>query len=220
MVKKILGSQYLKPTIQAGAPMSQTKSKAEKRKEEIMEAAMKCFNKKGYYRTSIDEIAQRAGLTKGAVYYYFKSKQKLFIELFNYKMDPYFEKFALRDGARGNAADQILNPIAEQAETDFAKNLEIHKLGIEFLYVSSREKNVRQEASLFYKKKTVFFSEIITAGVKAGTFKKIDMESVARNLNCLSVGFFLLYFATDGYFDPHEQHAINMKIFFEGIRRK
>jgi len=56
--------------------MQQLKNKSEKRKEEILEAALKCFNKKGYYRTSIDEIAHKTGLTKGAVYYYFKSKKK------------------------------------------------------------------------------------------------------------------------------------------------
>jgi AcrR family transcriptional regulator len=199
--------------------MAQVKNKSEKRKEEILEAALKCFNKKGYYRTSIDEIAHKTGLTKGAVYYYFKSKKKLFIELFNFKMNPYFEKFA-RQGAGGeSAAEQIWKTIVQQADRDFDNNLEIHKLALEFLYVSSREKDVRQEASSFYKKKTVFFTNAIAAGVKSGAFKDLNPEMVAWNLNFLSIGFFLLYFATNGDFNPLKQHAINLKIFFEGINR-
>lgn len=199
--------------------MTQLKDKSAKRREQILEAALKCFNKKGYYRTSIDEIALKTGLTKGAVYYYFKSKQRLFIELFNFKINPYFEMLTRQSAGTGNAADQIWNTILQQADRDFEKNLELHKLALEFLYVSTREKDVRREASNFYKKKTVFFTDAVAAGIRAGAFRDLDPATAAWNLNFLSIGFFLLYFATDGHFNPLEQHAANMKIFFEGINR-
>jgi AcrR family transcriptional regulator len=58
--------------------MKTMKGKAKIRKGEIFDAALKCFNKKGYYKTSLDDIAKKIGITKAAIYYYFTiiSKQK------------------------------------------------------------------------------------------------------------------------------------------------
>lgn len=47
----------------------------------IKEAAIRLFGTKGYASTSLDEIATSAGFTKGAVYYYFKSKETLLLDI-------------------------------------------------------------------------------------------------------------------------------------------
>jgi AcrR family transcriptional regulator len=46
-------------------------------KERILAAALALFGERGYTNTSIDEIAARSGLTKGALYYYFKGKEDI-----------------------------------------------------------------------------------------------------------------------------------------------
>lgn len=50
---------------------------AETRRNQILDAAHNLFEKKGYRATTIDDIAKYAGLTKGAVYYHFKSKESI-----------------------------------------------------------------------------------------------------------------------------------------------
>ena len=51
------------------------------RKQAILEAAIGIFSKKGYEKTNMEEIAEKAELSKGILYYYFESKEKLFEEL-------------------------------------------------------------------------------------------------------------------------------------------
>ncbi|MEO1923628.1 MAG: TetR/AcrR family transcriptional regulator [Nautiliaceae bacterium] len=51
-------------------------------KEEILKEALKLFAKKGYARTSLEEIANNVGITKPAIYYYFKNKKHLYNEIF------------------------------------------------------------------------------------------------------------------------------------------
>ncbi|MBI9076987.1 MAG: TetR/AcrR family transcriptional regulator [Desulfatibacillum sp.] len=48
-----------------------------KRKRQIMEAALSCFNENGFTDTSMQEIRQRAGASYGSVYHHFKSKELL-----------------------------------------------------------------------------------------------------------------------------------------------
>jgi AcrR family transcriptional regulator len=51
------------------------------RREQIFQAAMLCFSRKGYYQTTMDDIVAESGLSKGALYWYFKSKKELFLSL-------------------------------------------------------------------------------------------------------------------------------------------
>ena len=53
------------------------------RREEILAAAEKVFEANGYAAATIDAVAAAAGVAKGSIYNYFKSKQDLFTQLFS-----------------------------------------------------------------------------------------------------------------------------------------
>ena len=55
---------------------------SEERKAQIYQAALACFGRKGYHRTTMDDIVAESGLSKGSLYWYFKSKKELFLSLF------------------------------------------------------------------------------------------------------------------------------------------
>ncbi|MFN4319405.1 MAG: TetR/AcrR family transcriptional regulator [Aquificaceae bacterium] len=54
-----------------------------KAKERILQSAKELFAKKGYNHTTVEDIVKHAGLSKGAFYFYFKSKDQLMEELIN-----------------------------------------------------------------------------------------------------------------------------------------
>jgi AcrR family transcriptional regulator len=51
------------------------------RPQEILEAAFAEFSRNGYATTTLDQIAERAGVTKGTIYVYFENKEHLFISM-------------------------------------------------------------------------------------------------------------------------------------------
>jgi AcrR family transcriptional regulator len=61
-------------------PETRRRRKAE-RPQEILEAAFTEFSRNGYATTTLDQIAERAGVTKGTIYVYFESKEQLFISM-------------------------------------------------------------------------------------------------------------------------------------------
>ena len=61
-------------------PETRRRRKAE-RPQEIIEAAFAEFSRNGYSTTTLDQIAERAGVTKGTIYVYFESKEHLFISM-------------------------------------------------------------------------------------------------------------------------------------------
>ncbi|OZI77042.1 TetR/AcrR family transcriptional regulator [Bordetella genomosp. 12] len=69
----------------------------------LLSAAAECFMEQGFYATSIDDVAQRLGATKGRVYHYYRSKTDLFFDVHREGMRRNFEAVrpAMQDGANG-----------------------------------------------------------------------------------------------------------------------
>src|SRR5580658_9647124 len=61
-------------------PETRRRRKAE-RPQEILEAAFCEFSRNGYATTTLEHVAERAGVTKGTIYVYFESKEHLFISM-------------------------------------------------------------------------------------------------------------------------------------------
>ncbi len=63
-------------------PRTETRRRRKaERPQEILEAAFVEFSRNGYATTTLDHIAERAGVTKGTIYVYFENKEHLFISM-------------------------------------------------------------------------------------------------------------------------------------------
>ncbi|QJD86686.1 TetR/AcrR family transcriptional regulator [Cohnella herbarum] len=61
------------------------------KKKQILDAAIRCFARKGFNATSIQEIVDELGMAKGSIYFYFKSKDDLFVSVIEYYGEMLFE---------------------------------------------------------------------------------------------------------------------------------
>lgn len=67
--------------------MRRTKEDAQQTRQRLLQAARELFNEKGFANTTLTEIVQRAGLTRGAAYWHFKSKDEIFITVVEQALD-------------------------------------------------------------------------------------------------------------------------------------
>lgn len=67
--------------------MNKRKIRQKDHRIQILEAAEKIFAKKGFYTTTMEEVAKEARLAKGTIYLYFESKEDLFFEVIERKLD-------------------------------------------------------------------------------------------------------------------------------------
>ena len=158
------------PTVQAAA----TGRKAAQRKastKALMNVALSKFISKGYNATSVEEIAAGAGLTKGAVYFYFKSKANLLHALLDEAerliVDPSI--VALRRGD-GTPRDRLVAFLHSQSQAGLRNSewmMLIILMSVELHgHDDPTEKRLLQISDRM--KSTLF--EIISAGLKDGTF--------------------------------------------------
>jgi AcrR family transcriptional regulator len=187
------------------------------RKENILEAALQCFNKYGYYKTSIDMIAERGKISKGGIYYHFSSKEDLFLELFDFKVNSYFEQLKMYVQSKKDPAERIL-ALAKRTGDLYTENSDFFKFCLEFLSMGVREPGIRRGMTHFYKNTVKTFIELINEGITTGRLKKMDPEKTARVMYFLIMGTFFTYFSTNIDFDLIDQETFNMEALLRGIQ--
>ena len=80
----------------------------QKKKKQILEAAVRLFARQGFHATSIQEIVDEVGIAKGSIYFYFKSKDELLVSIFEYYGEQLYNAMAEHPGEEGLAARQRL----------------------------------------------------------------------------------------------------------------
>ena len=98
-------------------------SRAERReqtRQELISAAEACFVSRGFHATSVDQVAERAGYTKGAVYSNFAAKEDLFFAVYERRVEQALETMepGLRRLGPERASDWLASATIERRDRD------------------------------------------------------------------------------------------------------
>ncbi len=92
----------------------------EEAKNRILEAALQEFSEKGFYQTTMDDVARRVGVSKGALYLYFNSKEELFKGI--YEKAPQILGDLIRSSFKGNNFNESFSQIFDGLMKQYAAN--------------------------------------------------------------------------------------------------
>ncbi len=147
----------------------------EKKRQEILQSAHVCFAEKGFEASTVDDIVAHSGLSKGAIYNYFKSKDEIYLALMEGQTNNSGSEFAKAIAERKTALDK-LNYLFE-AYQDNDPNDEENKgqaiVHFEFRLYSTRNPKLKKVLTDRYKDFFVsLLTRIINEGQIAGEFNK------------------------------------------------
>lgn len=132
----------------AGARPTRAERSAQTRAE-LLAAAERRFFVHGYHATTLDDIADEAGYTKGAVYSTFKSKAGLFLALFDEVMERRLEELRALLGPHPDDESRF-RALAERPVDE--RNTQFLLLAIEFWTHAAREPAVLEKFSARYRR--------------------------------------------------------------------
>ncbi|MCP4713980.1 MAG: TetR/AcrR family transcriptional regulator [Deltaproteobacteria bacterium] len=197
--------------------MKRSKQEKENRKEDIFEAAVACFNEYGYYRTSMDLIAARANMTKSGLYYHFKAKDELFIQIFHYMNDKYYAQIP-KSAVSIDDPEQRLQMYVGIARQMLAQNEDFLKFSHEFMAIGMRKPEIRKVMTSYYREQVDRLQNTIQKGIAAGTFVNVDPQKMARDIVLTTLGAFTFYFSLDADFDLADQHSFDITHIIRGLK--
>lgn len=188
--------------------------------KKIIQAALEIFVRKGYHGTSVHEITEKVGVTKGALYSHFSSKGDLLLRI----IDEFKSRFIggmieTLEQSSGNAMDRIRRVISFNSR--FA--LENKDLCV-FLTFLATELNadVDFEPALkgTYLEYRKIISEIVSQGIRQGLFKKgLDPDVTALTFMALHDGVLHQWVLNRHHLDGELYVRTFREVFLHGLVR-
>jgi AcrR family transcriptional regulator len=165
---------------QEGAETVRWRRRKKARPQEILDAALSVFARKGFAAAKLDEIAARAGVSKGTIYLYFESKEAVFKALVREKLASRVgDMAAMLRANEGNSAELLANVIRA-----FGTIMSTSELVVLPKIVIAEAGNFPELARMYREeivsKGLALLGEIIERGIKRGEFRKIAKEHAAR----------------------------------------
>ena len=162
------------------------------KREQIIKVASRIFGKYGFQKTTMDEIARTAHRAKGSIYYYFRSKEDLFLAVVSREMDTLREALQIAAEEKKPATDVIRNYLLTRMKVlEGAVNYH-ETLKADFLETFEFLDELRMEFDAF---ETKLLSGILQQGVNEKTFVIKDVEKTAQVIimavKALEIPFFL-----------------------------
>jgi AcrR family transcriptional regulator len=94
-------------TAGADEPRPRQRMDPEERREAILEAALSVFSDLGYTQATLNDVADRVGVTKGCLYHYFESKERLLLELIEDRVETGITANAAQASVEGSRAEVL-----------------------------------------------------------------------------------------------------------------
>ena len=156
----------------------------------ILAAALKLFSQHGYDATGVAEICAEAGISKGAFYHHFPTKQTLFLALLNEWLEGLDEQIQSILFVAPNMAEGLVRMagMAGQFASQAGGNLPMF---LEFWTQASRDPAVWHATIAPYQRYQRVFAGLVQTGIDEGSLRVTDPTVAARMLVALAVGLLL-----------------------------
>lgn len=195
----------------AGAQEPRWRRAPEERPAQIIRAAIEVFGEVGLARARLEDIARRAGISKGTIYVYFPDKEELFKEVVRTAVIQNIER-AERDHSVGTPTEQLTGFM--QGYWSFLRSptfAALHRMVIgelrnfpelaEFYSVEVMQRGMR------------LLTEIIQRGIDAGEFRPVSAQVAARGMSAMFITHAI--WCADRACFPHVGHTTDDELLAE-----
>jgi len=189
------------------------------RKDQIMNAAQAVVVSKGYDQSRMDDIVEKAQLSKGAIYWYYKSKKDVYLSLIDYWFNEY-SAGVLRCLEDKNSSSEQLRSLFEYFVDQFDQNPDTFKIMVEFWRTSGLDPDFNDKLQEIYSQFLEYIIDIIKNGIDSGEFKEVDPRITALSIliNIEGIHWFTL-FDKSGV-EAHEYINTISNFILNGLKKK
>lgn len=174
--------------------------------ENLLAAALRLFVSQGYRHTSVEQIAEEAGLTKGAVYFYFKNKENLLLTLLDRVEEIVVDRMVQRvSAAQPGATDKLIAFIHGQAALGVEAWESVLLLILMSLEFGGQDDPIEARTKAIYDRMYRTVEDILALGRKRGEFSQdLGIKEQAAIVVAGHDGTFLEWYRRGKEFDGEE----------------
>ena len=183
--------------------------------QQILEAAIKVFARQGFYQSTVAQIAKEAGVADGTIYLYFKNKNDILVQFFNYKTKQVFDSFRT-EVARADSSLDKLRFLIRRHLKEFQGNREMAVVYQVETHQNSRlaETQIREMSKMYRD----LISEIVEQGQQEGTIRRDLYVGLVKRFIIGAVDEVInTWLHSDGEYDLVSMADPLVELFIKGI---
>jgi AcrR family transcriptional regulator len=184
------------------------------RKAQILEAGLKTIAERGCANVTMDDVCRAAGLSKGGLAHYYRSKYELIKSVFEEFFDRIFQRGRDTMARFDDPLDRVLSFdwLYDAGDPDMGIG---YPLLLDFMAISVRDSGYREIFHSWIQNWVTLLSGALAEGIERGEFKALDPDDTARTISAIYQGV-----AVRWYLDP-EAHSTDWatRSFQKAIRR-
>ena len=170
--------------------------RSEETRTRILETANQLFSQNGYDATGVAEICEAAGVSKGAFYHHFPTKQGLFMTLMENWLSSLDGGFKLMLQQTENIPQALLQ-MADLVGSVFVSADVRLPIFLEFWTRANRDPVIWQATIEPYRRYQAYFSTLVQEGIAEGSLEPVDAALASRALVYQAMGMLM-----HALFDP------------------
>ncbi|MGH2347104.1 MAG: TetR/AcrR family transcriptional regulator [Chloroflexota bacterium] len=189
----------------------------EERIGQIIDASLTVFAREGFARARIEDIAHEAGLAKGTLYLYFKSKDAIIASILKVVFRQELRLLRAHQGSDAPVSEQ-LRELTRQLAGSLDRMKPFLPIVLEFYSLAGRRPDVRQFLVEAFDEYRTLVAGLIRQGIDRGEFRSVDPDSVAITYTALFEGLALLWAVYPRGVDWKDQAEAAMGQLLVGIQ--
>jgi AcrR family transcriptional regulator len=172
----------------------------DERKRQILAAAATAFARAGFAEARMDDIAAEAGLSKGALYLYFRSKDEIVAALMRALFEVQLEDLRELLASHRPFRDCLL-AFTDHLIRQYAAMGAHGPVAREFYAVAGRQKHVRSFVRDYFRTYRRLLADLVRSGVERGEVRDADPDTTALAILGIYEGLFLIWTMSPRDFD-------------------
>jgi AcrR family transcriptional regulator len=199
--------------------MSPRPDVSEERRSQIVESAVKVFARKGFADTRMDDVAEAAGLSKGLLYWYFKSKDEILTALADLLFGDALRKIQSLP-CEGLSAHACLMKYLEIFTADLRRLLKFMPVMYEFYALGFRSRTVRRVMRHYLRSLVTVLEPIIQQGMDNGEFAQGDARQTTLAMGAMLQGTLLMWAHDPNMVQVEAQLNLGAALVVRGLANK
>ncbi|GIN87983.1 TetR family transcriptional regulator [Heyndrickxia sporothermodurans] len=196
--------------------MNKKQLQSEQTKKRVADAARALFVQKGYKATSIEDIVDATGSSKGNIYYHFKSKEGLFLYLLDEWDLEWEQNWKQKESLYDSITDKLFGMAEQMALEDL--NHPLTKAADEFFINEEKTNEVEERIAEMVAGHLKFNQKLLQQGIESGEFKQTNTEDLAVVLESVWMGLGQMS-RSNSLEEALKLYHLAIKVFLYGIAK-
>lgn len=194
--------------------------RSEETRARILQESMRLFADSGFDATGVAEICEKSGVSKGAFYHHFPSKQAVFVAIIDQWLESLDQGLIATSLAGSAPVPETFLSMARRTSEVFSVADGRLSIFLEFWAQARKDPEIWKLTVAPFRRYQETFAAILRRGVEEGSLRDVDPEVAASALVSLAVGVVI-----QGVVDPKgarwdEVMSTSVELLFDGMRNR